>query len=193
MKALAVTGVGVVSPLGIGFERFASEFATHARAGTDAFAAESTVLTAMTPDARIAEAWGFDATKHLGSKGLRNHDRLTLMALVAASCLSSGDMMKSLAMVALGLLIGIVGTDVNSGMARFSFGIAELTDGLQFTVIAVGLFAVSEIVRNLETEEQGEVFTSKITHLMPTWADLKSASNSTEIKRLSGLVVQLKQ
>src|SRR5690606_10874053 len=73
-------------------------------------------------------------------------------------------------------LLGIIGTDVNSGMARFSFGIAELTDGLEFTVVAVGLFAVSEIVRNLETKEQGEVFTSKITNLMPTWTDLKASA-----------------
>jgi putative tricarboxylic transport membrane protein len=78
--------------------------------------------------------------------------------------------------VAFGLLIGIVGTDVNSGMARFSFGIAELTDGMGFTVIAVGLFAVSEIVKNLETPERGEVFTSKITNIMPTWKDLKDSA-----------------
>src|SRR5690606_36968962 len=60
--------------------------------------------------------------------------------------------------------------------ARYSFGIAELTDGMPFTVIAVGLFAVSEIVRNLETPEKGEVFTNKITNLMPTWADLKAST-----------------
>ena len=107
--------------------------------------------------------------------GAPEYFALMLMALVAAACLSSGDMVKALAMVIFGLLMGIVGTDVNSGMARFSFGISELTDGMGFTVVAVGLFAVSEIVKNLETTVQGEIFTSKIKNLMPTLADLKSS------------------
>jgi TctA family transporter len=105
--------------------------------------------------------------------GAPEYFALMLMALVAAACLSSGDMVKALAMVFLGLLFGIVGTDVNSGMSRFAFGISELTDGIGFTVVAVGLFAIAEIGKNLETEFQGEVFTSKIKNLMPTWADLK--------------------
>jgi len=87
-------------------------------------------------------------------------------------------MVKSLAMVFLGLLFGIIGTDVNSGMARYSFGISELTDGIGFTVIAVGLFAISEIVKNLESggEEVHEVFTSNIKHLYPTARDLKMSA-----------------
>jgi TctA family transporter len=108
--------------------------------------------------------------------GAPEYFSLMLMALIAAACLSSGDMVKALAMVVFGLLIGIVGTDVNSGMARFSFGLPELTDGMGFTVIAVGLFAVSEIVKNLETPERGEVFTSKIKNVMPTVADLKTSA-----------------
>ena len=100
---------------------------------------------------------------------------LMLMALVAAACLSSGDMVKALAMVVFGLLLGIIGTDVNSGMSRYSFGLPELTDGMGFTVVAVGLFAISEIVKNLETEVRGEVFTSKITNIMPTVKDLKDS------------------
>jgi TctA family transporter len=108
--------------------------------------------------------------------GAPEYFALMLMALVAAACLSSGDMVKALAMVVLGLMLGLIGTDVNSGMARFSFGIAELTDGMEFTVLAVGLFAVSEIVKNLETRERGEVFTSKIENLMPTWGDLKASA-----------------
>ena len=108
--------------------------------------------------------------------GAPEYFALMLMALVAAACLSSGDMVKALAMVVFGLLLGIIGTDVNSGMARFSFGIAELTDGMGFTVIAVGLFAVSEIVKNLETAVRGEVFTNKIHGLMPTMRDLKASA-----------------
>jgi len=82
-------------------------------------------------------------------------------------------MLKSLTMVLMGLLLGIVGTDVNSGMARYSFGIAELTDGIGFIVIAVGVFAVGEIVSNLGEVDERVVFTNKVTGLMPTFDDLK--------------------
>ena len=101
---------------------------------------------------------------------------LMLMGLVAAGVLTQGDTVKGLAMVVLGLLLGLVGTDVNSGMARYSFGVLELTDGIGFTVIAVGLFAVSEIAANLERNEPHEVFTRKITDLMPTRRDLRDSS-----------------
>src|SRR5690349_22630242 len=81
--------------------------------------------------------------------GAPEYFSLMLMGLVTAAVLAHGDMAKSLAMVALGLLLGVVGTDVNSGMARFSFGVAELTDGIGFVVLAVGVFAIAEIVSNL--------------------------------------------
>jgi putative tricarboxylic transport membrane protein len=109
--------------------------------------------------------------------GAPEYFSLMLMALIAAACLAHGDMVKSLAMVFMGLLFGIIGTDVNSGMARFSFGLPELTDGIGFTIVAVGLFAVSEIVKNLESggEEKQEVFTKDIKHIYPTKADMKAS------------------
>jgi TctA family transporter len=107
--------------------------------------------------------------------GAPEYFSLMLMGLVAAAVLAHGDMIKSLAMVAFGLLIGIVGTDVNSGMARYSFGIPELTDGIGFIVVAVGVFAVGEIVSNLGETEERKVFTSKISGLMPTKADLRAS------------------
>ena len=109
--------------------------------------------------------------------GAAEYFSLMLMGLVTAAVLAQGDMIKSLAMVVLGLMLGIIGTDVNSGMARYSFGFSELTDGIGFIVIAVGVFAVGEIVSNLgdaELEER-QVFTSKIGTLMPTVADLKAS------------------
>jgi putative tricarboxylic transport membrane protein len=84
-------------------------------------------------------------------------------------------MVKSLAMVVVGLLLGIVGTDVNSGMSRFAFGIAELTDGIGFVVLAVGVFAVSEIVSNLGDQEERQVFTSKVKNLWLTWSEFKQS------------------
>ena len=100
--------------------------------------------------------------------GAPEYFSLMLMGLVAAAVLAQGDMVKSLAMVVMGLLLGIVGTDVNTGVQRFSLGITELTDGIGFIVIAVGVFAVGEIISNLGDPRERVVFTSKLTHLFPT-------------------------
>src|SRR6266850_5638470 len=81
--------------------------------------------------------------------GAPEYFSLMLMGLIAAAVLAQGDMMKSLAMVVMGLLLGIVGSDVNTGVPRFSFGVVELSDGIGFIVVAVGVFAVGEIVKNL--------------------------------------------
>ncbi|MGH7186145.1 MAG: tripartite tricarboxylate transporter permease, partial [Pseudomonadota bacterium] len=107
--------------------------------------------------------------------GAPEYFSLMLMGLVMAAVLAGDDITKALAMVVMGLLLGIVGTDVNSGMARYSFGVPELTDGIGFIVIAVGVFAVSEIVSNLGETEERKVFTSKVTGLMPTVKDLKAS------------------
>jgi TctA family transporter len=108
--------------------------------------------------------------------GAAEYTSLMLMALVASAVMTQGDAVKGLAMVVLGLLIGVVGVDVNSGMARYSFGIPELVDGIGFTVVAVGLFAVAEIVANLESREAREVYTGKVTGLMPTARDIRDAA-----------------
>jgi 3-oxoacyl-(acyl-carrier-protein) synthase len=81
---LAITGAGLVSPLGIGLQEFSRAIAAAGSAGSDAFRRESSVLSPAVGEPLVAQAWGFDPTVYLGSKGLRNHDRLTLMMLVAA-------------------------------------------------------------------------------------------------------------
>jgi putative tricarboxylic transport membrane protein len=100
---------------------------------------------------------------------------LMVLGLIAAVVLASGSLVKAIAMIVLGLLLGIVGTDVNSGMARFSFGLPELTDGIGFVVVAMGLFGFAEIIVNLEHTEKREVFTDKVSNLMLSWKDFKSA------------------
>jgi putative tricarboxylic transport membrane protein len=105
--------------------------------------------------------------------GAPEYFSLMLMSLVAAAVLSQGDMLKSIAMVVLGLLLGIVGTDVNTGTQRYSFDIAELSDGIGFIVLAVGIFAIGEIIANLGDTQQRAVFTDKIKNLFPSWQDLK--------------------
>jgi TctA family transporter len=88
--------------------------------------------------------------------------------------LASGSLLKAIAMIVLGLLLGLIGTDVNSGVARFSFDIPELTDGIGFIVIAMGVFGYGEIIMNLsKPADQREVFTAKVQGLFPTKADFK--------------------
>jgi TctA family transporter len=78
-------------------------------------------------------------------------------------------------MVVWGLLFGIIGTDVNSGVLRFTFDVPELSDGIGFVVVAMGMFGTAEIIANLEQGEHREVFTSKVGRLMPTREDFKRA------------------
>ena len=98
---------------------------------------------------------------------------LMMMGLVTAAVLAHGDMTKSLAMVAVGLLMGIIGSDVDSGIKRFTFGFYELADGIGFVIIGVGVFAVGEIINNLGDLELRSIHTSRVTRIFPTKADLK--------------------
>jgi putative tricarboxylic transport membrane protein len=98
---------------------------------------------------------------------------LMVMGLIAAVVLAHGSVIKALGMVVFGLLLGMIGTDVNSGVARFSFDIPELTDGLSFTAVAMGIFGFGEIISNLEQRENREVFTSKVGKLLPSWDEMK--------------------
>jgi putative tricarboxylic transport membrane protein len=99
---------------------------------------------------------------------------LMVLGLIGAVVLASGSLLKAISMIVLGLLLGRVGTDVNSGVARFSFDIPELTDGIGFIVIAMGVFGYGEIILNLsKSEEEREVFTAKVEGLFPTKADFK--------------------
>ena len=100
---------------------------------------------------------------------------LMVLGLIAAVVLAHGSVLKALAMVIFGLLLGMIGTDVNSGVARFSFDVPELSDGIEFVAVAMGMFGFAEIILNLEQKENREVFTSKVTNLMPRWADFKRA------------------
>ncbi|MDB5914654.1 MAG: tripartite tricarboxylate transporter permease [Ramlibacter sp.] len=100
---------------------------------------------------------------------------LMVLGLIGAVVLASGSLIKAIGMIVLGLLLGLVGTDVNSGVARFSFDIPELTDGIGFITIAMGVFGYGEIISNLgQSEEDREVFTAKVTGLFPTKEDFRN-------------------
>ncbi len=101
---------------------------------------------------------------------------LMVLGLVAAVVLANGSVVKALAMVILGLLLGMIGTDVNSGVARFSFDVPELTDGVEFAVVAMGMFGFAEIILNLEQKEDRSILAAKISGLFPTMDDLKRSA-----------------
>ncbi|MGH8683063.1 MAG: tripartite tricarboxylate transporter permease, partial [Burkholderiales bacterium] len=98
---------------------------------------------------------------------------LMVLGLVAAVVLAHGSLIKAIAMVLLGLLLGLIGTDVNSGVARYSFGIPELSDGIGFVTVAMGMFGIAEILTNLELKDKREIFVNRIENLLPTLADIK--------------------
>jgi putative tricarboxylic transport membrane protein len=74
-----------------------------------------------------------------------------VLGLVSSIAWRHGSIVKALAMVVLGLLLGLVGTDIYTGTPRFTLGIREYADGLNFVAVAVGVFGIAEILRNLET------------------------------------------
>jgi TctA family transporter len=101
---------------------------------------------------------------------------LMVLGLIGAVVLASGSLIKAIAMIILGLLLGQVNTDVISGTARYSFDIPELTDGIGFVVIAMGVFGFGEIIANLGMPaEHREVFTKDVKGLWPTKQDFKDA------------------
>ena len=100
---------------------------------------------------------------------------LYVLGLVAAVVLAHGSLIKALAMIVLGLLLGIIGTDVTSGTQRYTFGIANLSDGIGFAIVAMGMFGIAEVIRSLENVAKREVFTANVTGLWPTREDLRAS------------------
>jgi putative tricarboxylic transport membrane protein len=99
---------------------------------------------------------------------------LMVLGLIASVTLAQGSLLKALAMIVLGLLVGIIGIDVTSGAYRMTFGLTELLDGVDIVAVAMGMFGLGEIISNLTsrgTDRHG--YESKITRLMPTFAELK--------------------
>jgi putative tricarboxylic transport membrane protein len=101
---------------------------------------------------------------------------LMVLGLVFAVVLAKGSVLKALAMILLGLLFSMVGSDIETGQSRMAFDIPELADGFGFVVVAMGVFGFAEIMRNLESQTARDVIKAKLTGLMPTWPDLKACA-----------------
>jgi putative tricarboxylic transport membrane protein len=105
--------------------------------------------------------------------GPADYFSLMVLGLVASVVLAQGSLLHAIGMVVLGLLLGLIGTDVTSGAQRYTFDIPQLADGIGFVVVAMGMFGLAEIIRNLESESERSVVIAKITNLMPTRDDWK--------------------
>jgi TctA family transporter len=101
-----------------------------------------------------------------------------VFGLIAAVVLARGSVLKAIAMVCLGILLGLIGTDVNSGVIRFAFGWPELADGLGFVALAMAFFGITDVIFNLEHKEKQEVFTSRIGSVLPTAQDVRTCIGS---------------
>jgi putative tricarboxylic transport membrane protein len=101
---------------------------------------------------------------------------LMVLGLIFAVVLAKGSVLKALAMIVAGLMLSMVGSDLETGIGRMTFDIPELSDGMGFAVVAMGVFGFAEIIRNLEKPTSREYVMSKISGLMPTVADLKASA-----------------
>lgn len=98
---------------------------------------------------------------------------LMVLGLVSATVLATGSLLKAICMVLLGLLLGLIGTDVNSGAFRFTFGIDELQDGIDFVPLSMGLFGFAEIMRNLDGNMSRSLVPNKVKNILPSWQEIK--------------------
>lgn len=126
----------------------------------------ATMLIAIFAEPLTRVAQSFGATEYFS---------LMVFGLIAAVVLAQGSVLKAVAMIFVGLFLGLVGTDVNTGRQRFTFGMPELSDGIGFVPIALGLFGLAEIINNLSQPDSRSVLRQPIHGLMPTWADFKVA------------------
>nr|WP_246573959.1 tripartite tricarboxylate transporter permease [Chelatococcus asaccharovorans] len=107
------------------------------------------------------------------SFGATEYFSLMVLGLVASIVLAHGSLLKAIGMILIGLLLGLVGTDVNSGVQRFTFDIDNLADGINFVIVAMGVFALGEIIRNLEHGEASQTVVNKVSSLLLTREELK--------------------
>ncbi|MBL8699676.1 MAG: tripartite tricarboxylate transporter permease [Alphaproteobacteria bacterium] len=107
--------------------------------------------------------------------GSTEYFALMFLGLMTSTALAHGSAIKAVAMIVTGMLFSFVGTDVDSGVFRFNLGFIELSDGLSTVAVALGIFGIAEVLRNLEAMPQGPAGTAAIERLMPDWDDLKQS------------------
>ena len=104
--------------------------------------------------------------------GPADYCALMLVGFVCVSFVTTGSLLNGMAMCLIGVLLGQIGTDVNSGMQRFTMNLPFLSDGVGLVSIALGCFGIAEITKNLDNRDERTPFNGKI-NLIPTWAEFK--------------------
>ena len=149
------------------------EMAKQGRAGAALGIAALGSFFAGTIATLVIAAIGVPLTKLALLFGPAEYFALMVFGLGLAIVLARGSVLKAVIMVVLGLLLSTVGTDLETGQERLTLGIPELSDGVDFAVLAMGLFGIAEILRNLENPESRNVAIAQIGRLLPTRAELK--------------------
>jgi TctA family transporter len=155
------------------------QMARQGRAGPALAAAALSSFFAGTVATVVLVLFAPPLTKVALEFGPAEYFSLVVLGLVTSVALAHGSVLKALAMIVLGLTLGLIGTDIYTGTPRFTLGRPELADGLNFVALAVGVFGIAEILRNLENEHDREVSVKHVTGLMPSREDLRRIAGPT--------------
>ncbi|MCA3665339.1 MAG: tripartite tricarboxylate transporter permease, partial [Methylobacterium sp.] len=137
----------------------------------------------------LVAALGKPLTAVAQAFGPADYFSLMVLGLVCAIVLASGSVLKAIAMIFLGLLLSTIGTDLETGEQRMTFGFLPLADGIEFVTLAMGMFGFAEILRNLENQESRDLVQQKVTNLMPTKADMAEAAPAMARGTLLGSIL----
>jgi TctA family transporter len=154
------------------------KMARRGRAGAALATAAIGSFFAGTVSTIIVAASGPLLTQVALSFGPADYFSLMLLGLIISAVLAQGSVVKAIGMVVLGVALGLVGTDVQTGQQRFTFGIPELSDGIGFVPVAMGMFGIAEIILNLERPESRSVLSAKVGSLFLTKEEWKRATPS---------------
>lgn len=149
------------------------QMALHGRAGVALTTAALASLFAGCVATLLMAAFAVPLTEVSFKFGAAEYFSLMVLGLVGAVILASGSLIKAIAMVCLGLLGGLIGMDVDSGMPRYTFNIPQLMDGIGLVVVAMGVFGFAEVITNVEQKDAREVFTNKVSTMFPGKDDFK--------------------
>jgi len=149
------------------------QMARQGRAGIALGTAAIASFFAGTVATVIIAALGAPLTKLALLFGPAEYFSLMLLGLAFAVVLARGSVLKAVSMIVVGLLLSTVGLDLETGEERLTFGLQDLSDGVDFAVLAMGIFGFAEILRNLESPETRDVVRGTIGRLLPSATDLK--------------------
>ncbi len=120
--------------------------------------------------------------------GPADYFSLMVLGLMFAVVLARGSVLKALAMIVFGILLSTVGTDLETGEERLTFGWSEISDGIDFAVIAMGMFGFAEIIKNLENPETRDVVKMKVGRLLPSLAEIQAVVRADHARHVHRLV-----